>query len=207
MSEEAPKKKSPWSGKPGGPLKAMTPYPPPPPSETPPPTPPDVLEPDKIIGPEPPPGNDPRYVPSMPLQVKLLVTNVLSDPTKSLSKQAAAVGMTFSEARNVLKRTDVTAYVEAMLDDAGATVEASCKAIAEALVAVRVLTLGKDKKTGDLNAVHVPDHEYRLRAAELNLKLRGMLAEGKKQDQPQTLAALIAAIQQERVRRGLDAPK
>ena len=62
----------------------------------------------------------------------------------------------------------------------------------------------KDKQTGEVSAVHAPDHEYRLRAAEMNLKLRGMLAENQKQDQPQTLAALIMAIQQGRVQRGLD---
>ena len=134
---------------------------------------------------------------SMPMQVKMLADHFVSDPKKGILAHARAVGMSLADARISISREDVRQYIGDALDNAGATVEASCRAIGDALSAEKLV----QTKDGNLN---LPDHEYRLRAAALALKLRGLLQQNEKGEQPLTLAALIVAVQQERQRRALE---
>lgn len=166
-------------------------------------------EPD-IVAPQAAYKSDIMYLPDMPLQVRLLADSVMSDPRKALLTHAKVAGMTLQEAKQAMHRPDVKMYVGDVLDSVGATVEASCLAIANALVAEKIVATDKvfDAATGKLTMQHrtAPDHEYRLRAAELSLKLRGLLAAGDRTEEPLTLSALIMMVQQERERRGLEIP-
>ncbi|MDI6774040.1 MAG: hypothetical protein QME60_01395 [Verrucomicrobiota bacterium] len=147
----------------------------------------------------------PKFMRTMPVHVKLLADNYMADPRKGLKTHADAAGLSLSEARRLLSRTDVREYVDECLDQAGATVEASCRAIAEALGAVRIVGTTADPDDAKKKIpIHTPDHEYRLRAAEMNLKLRGLLQQSVKDESPMTLAQLVAAVHEERKRRALD---
>lgn len=144
---------------------------------------------------------------TVPIEVKLLADNLMSNPRAGLKTHAEAVGMSVQEARRALRRTDVKAYIDECLTDAGASVEASCKAIGEAMAAVRIVGTMPDPNDHKAKIpIHAPDHEYRLRAAEMALKLRGLLQQNAQAEAPLTLPGLIMAIQQERQRRGLDQP-
>lgn len=143
----------------------------------------------------------------MPMPVRMLADSLMIDPRRPLLVHAKVAGMTLGEAKQAMRRPDVKMYVGDVLDSAGATVEASCRAIADALVASKIVATDKviDAKSGQLSVQHrmAPDHEYRLRAAELSLKLRGLLAAGDRAEEPLTLSSLIMLVQQERERRGL----
>ena len=166
-----------------------------------------VSEPE-IVAPQAAYKADIMYLPDMPLQVRLLADSVMTDPRKALRTHAQTAGMTLREAKQAMHRPDVKLYVGDVLDSVGATVERSCQVIADAMVAERIVATEKvlDAKSGKVAVQHrtAPDHEYRLRAAELSLKLRGLLAGADRTEEPLTLSALIVMVQQERERRGLE---
>lgn len=86
---------------------------------------------------------------------------------------ARRAGLPLEKVKRVMQNPQIRGYFSKHLDDAGATLEASAKVIAEAHIAngaqvVSYMGEGKLIDTG-------PDFQVRMKAAELNLKVRGEL--------------------------------
>lgn len=103
----------------------------------------------------------------------------IADPTKPQSEIAKEFGTTQPQVSKTLNLPHVKVHIESMLDAAGATVRKSAEVIAHAHKAMDTkLVTHKGVLT---KAVSLVDHQTRLRAAELNLEVRGYLDKGSKQ--------------------------
>ncbi len=91
----------------------------------------------------------------------------------TIDEIARRAGLPIEKVKAVMKNPQIRGYFSKHLDDAGASLEASAKVIAEAHIAegqqvVSYMGEGKLINTG-------PDFAIRIKAAELNLKVRGEL--------------------------------
>lgn len=115
---------------------------------------------------------------------------------KTQREAARAIGISKNTASVWSQEKDVSSEVSRILDRAGATVERSARAIAEAHDA-------KKKVSINFETHEVVDHRTRLDAAELNLKARRIL--GNNEAPPvQSPTAVILAVIAERQLRGLE---
>ena len=117
----------------------------------------------KLFGPAPP-------------REEFAVAELVSEGNLTLEEISKKSGFSVERIKAVMKIPQIRGYLSKYLDDAGATLEKSAAAIAEAHVA-RNMVVSSFK--GDVQVVDAgPDHQIRLKAAELNLKARGELREG-----------------------------
>lgn len=100
-----------------------------------------------------------------------------------------------------LSRPQVRFYMQRALDAAGAEVEQAARAIAEAHQAEKV-SYFPDKKGRVVETRRDPDHAMRLKAAELNLRVRGALRDPGEEGQT-NITAIFAKITQAVRDRGL----
>lgn len=91
----------------------------------------------------------------------------------TLEEIATKSGLPLDRVRAVMTIPQIRGYFSKHLDDAGATLEASAKVIAEAHGARKMAVVSY---LGEANVIDAgPDHKIRLDGAELNLKVRGEL--------------------------------
>jgi folylpolyglutamate synthase/dihydropteroate synthase len=94
----------------------------------------------------------------------------------TLEEIAEKAGIPLDRVKAVMSTPQVRGYLSKHLDDAGATLEASAKVIAEAHQAEKIVVVSYK---GDSHLVNAGvDFGTRLAAAELNLKARGELKDG-----------------------------
>ena len=111
-----------------------------------------------------------------PKKEEFAVAELVSDGKLTLEEISKKSGFSIDRIKAVMQIPQIRGYLSKYLDDAGATLEASAKAIAEAHGA-RNMVVSNYK--GEVQVVDAgPDHQIRLKASELNLKARGELREG-----------------------------
>ena len=107
---------------------------------------------------------------------RLCIEKRLSDPLKSGSQIGREVGVRGAQVREIFKKPAVAAFLHGFLDLYGATLEDSARVIGAAHGAEQVKVFAY--KGEIVEDAPRPDHEIRLRGAELNLRVRGKLKEG-----------------------------
>lgn len=133
---------------------------------------------------------------------RLLVKSLAEGKTMTMAGKEAGYGKTTDSARvqahKELQKPTVAAALEAALDRAGASLDASAKVIAEAHEATKLQSVGFKTHT-------VVDHKTRLSAAELNLRARKAVGPAAEAGAAPSvnLIALVQMVKQSAEERGL----
>ena len=100
----------------------------------------------------------------------------LANPALNNAEIGEQIGLSESQVTKVFNQPQVKVYMASFLDKAGATLDISAKAIAEAHGAKDTKFFSFEGEVTDER--EVVDHQTRLKAAEMNLKIRGEWKEG-----------------------------
>lgn len=156
------------------------------------------------------PANSTSKIPpwARPADVKdiQLADAILTNPEKPLKKIAREVGLSPCQAHHALQKSDVRDAIAVRLERMGLTVDKCVTAVREALKATKtqslsITSVGKEK---NFEIRTDPDHQTRLKAAELGLRMHNFIGNlNKGTDGGTNINALVIAIQRERKRRGL----
>lgn len=110
-----------------------------------------------------------------PSDQEFIAAELVVEGKLTMEEIARRAGLPMEKVRAVMSKPQIRGFLAKHLDDAGATLEASAKVIAEAQHAEKMVV---SNYKGEVQVVNAgPDHSTRLTAAELNLKARGELRE------------------------------
>lgn len=117
-----------------------------------------------------------RKLNSFTPRVQRCIEKRLEDPNKSESQIAREIGVGSTRVHDILRQPGVVTFLSGFLDANGATLNDSARVIGEAHTAKKVKVFAYK---GQIVADEArPDHDVRLRGAELNLRARGKLKDG-----------------------------
>lgn len=144
----------------------------------------------------------PREPKQMTAQEKQLADAVLTQPKKPIKKIAREHGLSLHKTNEILALPQVNEYLAAEMTKAGLNLQKGLVAIRDGLSANKTQFFQKDGVVTDER--EVIDHTTRLHAAELDLRLHGLLQPQQIQPQQQVnIASIVIAIKNERAKRGL----
>ncbi len=129
---------------------------------------------------------------AMEFKQQLAADLQLANPTLSHAEIGAKIGETEAQVTKIFRQPQVKVYMASFLDKAGASLEKSAKVIAEAHDAIEMKFFAFEGEVTDER--EVIDWQTRLKASEMNLKIRGEWKEGAQVQLNQFLELSDAAL-------------
>ncbi len=147
------------------------------------------------------PLQEPDIPPPVDIKAQQIAHLATTKPDMTAGQLAHATGTSKQKVIRTLADPVTIQTVSNYLDQAGASIEKAAQVIAEGMEAKKIKYFSNWGKITDSR--EEPDHEIRLKAVELNVKLRRLLDPDNGKKNGNTLHAMAAIIDDERKKRGL----